>query len=100
MTIEPTIIAAMDCSEFERSVDAYLDGEFEVRDHAEADAHLAECPRCRALADSRRRVLDALRAKLREAMAPPAAAGRAPAALRARVQEALVRRRRPLWRRA
>jgi anti-sigma factor (TIGR02949 family) len=100
MTIEPTLIAAMDCTELERSIDAYLDGEFDVRERAEADAHLAACPRCLALAERERRVRDAVRARLREAMAPPAAAGRAPAALRARVEEALARTRRPLWRRA
>ncbi len=99
MAIEPTLIAAMDCSEVERSVDAYLDGEFDARERAEADLHLSACPRCRALADARARVREAIRAKLREAMTPPAAAGRAPAELRARVEEALARRRRPLWRR-
>lgn len=100
MAIEPTLIAAMDCSELERSIDAYLDDEFDVPERAEADAHLAACPRCQALAESRRRLLQAVRAKLREAMAPPASAGCAPPALRARVQEALAHSRRPLWRRA
>ncbi|HEY6099146.1 MAG TPA: zf-HC2 domain-containing protein, partial [Anaeromyxobacter sp.] len=100
MAIEPTLMAAMDCSELERSVDAYLDGEFDVRERAEADLHLASCPRCQALAGARARVREALRAKLREAMTPPAAAGRAPSELRARIEDALSRRRRPLWRRA
>ena len=36
MTIEPTIIAAMECSEIERSIDAYLDDEFDDRERAEA----------------------------------------------------------------
>jgi anti-sigma factor RsiW len=98
MAIEPTLIAAMDCSELERSVDAYLDGEFDARERAEADLHLGNCPRCRALADGRGRVREALRAKLRDAMNAPA--GRAPAELRARIEEALARTRRPLWRRA
>jgi anti-sigma factor RsiW len=100
MAIEPTLSAAMDCSELERSVDAYLDGEFDVRERAEADVHLGTCERCRALAEERRGVRDALRAKLREAMAAPSPAGRAPQELRKRVEEALARRRRPLWRRA
>jgi anti-sigma factor RsiW len=100
MAIEPTLIAAMDCSELERSVDAYVDGEFDVREMAEADLHLSTCPRCHALADGRRRAREALRAKLREAMTPPAAAGRAPQELRARIETALAHRRRPLWRRA
>jgi anti-sigma factor RsiW len=100
MAIEPTLTAAMDCGELERSVDAYLDGEFDARERAEADAHLAKCERCRALADAQGRIRAALRARLREAMAPPSVAGRAPPALRARIEDALARRRRPLWRRA
>lgn len=100
MAIEPTLIAAMDCSELERSVDAYVDDEFDVRERAEADLHLSACPRCHALADGRRRVREALRAKLREAMTPPAPAGRAPQELRTRIEAALAHRRRPLWRRA
>lgn len=100
MSIEPTLIAAMDCSELERSADAYLDGEFDARERAEADMHLGTCPRCLALVEERRRVREAMRAKLREAMAAPAAAGRAPEELRKRIEEALARRRRPLWRRA
>ncbi len=100
MAIEPKIIAAMDCSEIERSIDAYLDREFDDRERAEADAHLAECPRCRALAERQGLLRDGIRAKLREAMAPPANAGRAPAELRARIEDALAQRRRPRWRRA
>jgi anti-sigma factor RsiW len=100
MTIEPTLTAAMDCTELERSIDAYLDGEFDAPERAEADIHLAACPRCRALAERQGRVRDAIRARLREAMACPAPAGRAPPALRARIEDALAKRRRPLWRRA
>lgn len=100
MAIEPTLIASMDCTEMERSIDAYLDGEFDVRERTEADLHLEGCPPCRALADERRGLRDALRAKLREAMNAPAPAGRAPGELRKRIEVALARRRRPLWRRA
>jgi anti-sigma factor RsiW len=100
MAIEPTLIAAMDCTELERSIDAYVDGEFDARERAEADLHLAGCERCRTLAGARTALRAALRAKLREAMAPPAPAGRAPAELRARIEADLARRRRPLWRRA
>jgi len=99
MAIEPTLNAVMDCSELERSVDAYLDGEFDVRERAEADAHLERCDRCRALAGAQGRIRAALRAKLREAMAPPSAVGSAPPALRARIEGALAHSRRPLWRR-
>jgi anti-sigma factor RsiW len=100
MAIEPTLIPAIDCGELERSVDAWLDGEFEERERADVDAHLATCARCRILADGRALRRAALRAKLREAMGEGAAAGRAPAELRARVEQALSRSRRPLWRRA
>jgi anti-sigma factor (TIGR02949 family) len=92
MAIEPTLSAEMDCTELERSIDAYVDGEFDVRERAEAELHLAACERCRALAASR--------ASLRAAMAPPSRAGRAPAELRARIEAELARRRRPLWRKA
>ena len=99
MAIEPSTSAAMDCSEVARSIDAYLDGEFDARERAEADAHLASCNRCRAHAESQSRLRTAIRASLREAMSPPAAAGRAPPELRARIEAALAHRRRPLLRR-
>ena len=95
MRIDSTLMAAMDCTELQRSIDAYLDGEFDDRERAEAEAHLAVCPRCRETAERQGR------AKLREAMAPPAEAGRAPARLRERVEASLSRQqRRPIWRRA
>ncbi len=101
MRIDSTLMAAMDCTELQRSIDAYLDGEFDDRERAEAEAHLAACPRCRETAERQGRLRTALRAKLREAMAPPAEAGRAPAHLRERVEASLSRQqRRPIWRRA
>ncbi|HET8541043.1 MAG TPA: zf-HC2 domain-containing protein [Anaeromyxobacter sp.] len=98
MAIEPSLNAAMDCTELERSIDAYVDGEFDAPERAEADLHLATCERCRALAGARAALRAAVRAKLREAMTPPAV--RAPDALRTRIEADLARRRRPLWRRA
>ncbi len=100
MAIEPTLSAVMDCGELERAIDAYLDGEFDARERAETDAHLATCERCRALAETQGRIRTAVRTRLREAMSPPAAAGRAPPALRARIEQALASSHRPLWRRA
>jgi anti-sigma factor RsiW len=97
MPIEPRLDSAMDCRELERSIDAYLDGEFDDRERAEADAHLAACPRCRTSAEAQGRQRIALRAKLHEAMSDPAPAGRAPAHLRLRVAESLARRRRSVW---
>ncbi len=98
MSIEPTLIAAMDCSEIERSIDPYIDGEFDAREHADVDAHLAVCPLCRGRVEAQIRMRAALRAKLREALGQPQAS-QAPAALRARIESALVRRRTALWRR-
>ncbi|HSM92081.1 MAG TPA: zf-HC2 domain-containing protein [Anaeromyxobacteraceae bacterium] len=89
----------IDCAELERSLEAYLDGEFDGRDRAEAEAHLAACAPCRGRAEARARVRDAVRARLREAMGAGSASGRAPAALRVRIQQQLDRERRPLWRR-
>jgi anti-sigma factor RsiW len=100
MAIEPTLTAAMECVELERALDAYLDDEFDARERAEADAHLGKCARCRDLMETQGRMRAAIRARLREAMTPPSTAGRAPAALRQRIEGALARRRRPLWRRA
>ncbi len=90
MSIEPDLMAVMDCRELERSVDAYLDGEFDERERAEAEAHVAGCARCRQLVLVQGRLRGALRARLREAMG-----ARAPAQLRARVEASLARRRSP-----
>jgi anti-sigma factor (TIGR02949 family) len=99
MSIEPTLIAAMDCSEIERSIDPYLDGEFDSRERADLDAHLAACPACRAHVEKQARLRDALRARLREAMSAPEVS-QAPTELRLRISASLARQRRPLWRRA
>ncbi len=56
MTTEPTLTSAMDCRELERSVDAFLDGEFDDRERAEAEAHLAGCPRCTAMVGGQARI--------------------------------------------
>ena len=50
--IEPS---PMDCAELERSLEAYLDGEFEGADRAETEAHIAACATCRARAEARPR---------------------------------------------
>lgn len=91
--------SVMECAELERSVEAYLDGEFDAREQAEAEAHLGACERCRLATERAAALRAALRARLREAMGPASRAGRAPAALRERVTDALARERRPLWRR-
>jgi anti-sigma factor RsiW len=92
---EPTPI---DCAELERSLEAYLDGEFDGALRAEADAHLAACTACRERAGARGRAREAVRARLKEAMGS-GPAGRAPAALRDRLERQLAQERRPFWRR-
>jgi anti-sigma factor RsiW len=89
----------MDCRELERSLDPYLDGEFDDRERAEMGAHLSACQACRDLLEARSRSRALLRARLREAMGPGSEAGRAPQGLRTRIAEALERQRPPLWRR-
>jgi anti-sigma factor (TIGR02949 family) len=91
--------APIDCAELERALEPFLDGEFDPAERADVERHLADCPPCRARAEARARTRDAVRARLREAMGPAGAAGRAPPALRARIEQQLSRQRRPLWRR-
>lgn len=100
MSIEQgDIESAMDCQEMRRSVETYVDGEFDDRELAEANHHLASCAPCREAVETQRRLRSLLRAKLREAMGPGAPAGSAPEGLRLRITEALARQRRPAWRR-
>ncbi len=101
MPFEPSTVAAvMDCTEFRRAIDSYVDGEFDDSERAEAEAHLARCPPCLAFAEAQARVRHAIRAKLQQAMGVQSPAGRAPEATRDRIRAALARERRPLWRRA
>ncbi|HZZ83649.1 MAG TPA: zf-HC2 domain-containing protein [Anaeromyxobacteraceae bacterium] len=91
-------IGAMDCEELERSLDAFVDGEFEERERAEVEAHVALCERCRALVEEHTRFQLALRSRLRCCLGEGTPAGRAPAELRERILEAIAHERRPLWR--
>lgn len=101
MSTDPhELSVAMDCAELARALDAYLDGELDAPERAEADAHLAACPACRAQADAEGQVRSAMRARLRTAFGVGTPAGRAPVELRERIHEALAHERRPLWRRA
>lgn len=99
MSTGTTMRPVMDCAEFERSVDAFLDEEFEPRERAEAEMHLTGCPSCEALAATQGKARNALKAALRQAMGPTSREGRAPEALRRRITLALERERRPFWRR-
>ena len=56
----------MTCVEFARQLHAYVDGELEVNEMLAADAHVAECVDCRALAARERRFRQLLRRQPRE----------------------------------
>jgi mycothiol system anti-sigma-R factor len=56
----------MNCVEFERHLHAYVDGELAVSEMLAADAHLAACAECRALAARERRIRQLLRRQPRE----------------------------------
>ncbi len=91
-----------DCSDVERLLEPYLDGEFEADDRASVDAHLSRCSACRAEAARAMAFRSELRARLREAMAPGTAQGTAPDSLRRRISAALdaeESRPTPWWRR-
>jgi len=96
----PDLRPAMDCAELARSTEALLDGELEEREAAEAAAHVSACEACRSKVEGLLRIRGAVREKLRAALGPGSAEGRAPASLRLRVHQALERERRPWWRRA
>jgi anti-sigma factor RsiW len=98
MPAEPTATtAAMECADLERSLDAYLDGEFDGQERCDAVAHLACCAGCRALVDREARLREALRSSLRRALGPDVDGGRAPASLRPRIVAALDRERPRGW---
>ena len=102
MSIDPTsdpTSSTVDCAELVRMLDAYLDRELAPLEQGEAEAHLAACESCRALAGAEDRVRAALRAQLRAAMGPGGPVGSAPDGLKTRLHEALARERKPLWRR-
>ncbi len=100
MSIEPSSAGAgMDCAEIERSLDPLVDGEFDDRERGEANAHLAQCERCRSIVEDHARQRSLLRAKLREAMGSGSPAGSAPEELRDRISSVISRQRRPAWRR-
>ena len=87
----------MECRDIERSLDAYLDGEFDDRESAEAAAHLATCTPCRTLAERQERVREGMKRCLARAFRDGV---QAPPALRLRIVEAIAHERCPWWRRA
>ncbi len=91
-----------DCGDVDRFLEPYLDGEFDAGERAGLEEHLSQCGRCRHATASAMSFRSALRAKLREAVAPGTAAGTAPESLRRRISESLDREQEPAvpwWRR-
>jgi len=80
----------MNCVEFERHLHAYVDGELAVSEMLAADAHLAACAECRALAARERRFRQLLRRQPRES-APSEFRTRITGRIRRAEQRAVVR---------
>lgn len=76
----------MNCSELERLLPVFADGEFAPGDCVETELHLAECRSCRAQVEE----LVAFRTFIRSHAAKPFAA---PAHLRSKVQRSIARQR-------
>lgn len=81
--------AAMNCQDFEPFLFAYVDGEFDGPEKADADAHLAVCEACRREVEEQR----SFKRRMREVASGASAA---PAALRERIEASLERERAPL----
>ncbi len=76
----------MSCQDVQKFVYVYLDGEFDAREQAEWDAHLAQCPACARLVAAERAFRTLLQASLRER--PVRAPASLVQAVRARLDEA------------
>src|SRR5215470_17820726 len=61
---------AMDCRKAQLLTNAYLDGELDLTGSLELEAHLAECPACRAQQEALQRLGRGLRAGLTSHAAP------------------------------
>ncbi|MGC4113531.1 MAG: zf-HC2 domain-containing protein [Myxococcales bacterium] len=81
---------AMNCQDFEPFLFAYVDGEFDGPEKADADAHLGTCEACRREVEEQR----AFKRKMRE-VASGAASALAPATLRDRIEASLEKERAP-----
>ena len=66
----------IDCHEFKKYFDAYVDGEFAVEDRVAFDAHLASCTDCRLHYENRAWFLKAVRPALQRSTPMPAEARR------------------------
>jgi len=89
MTQGVTASTSFDCSDVERLLEPYLDGEFEADDRASIENHLSACGPCRDGVASAMAFRSALRARMREAFAPGSPQATAPDSLRRRISAAL-----------
>jgi anti-sigma factor RsiW len=102
MTQGATTRTRFECSDAERLLEPYLDGEFGDDDRASMENHLSACDACREGAAAAMAFRSELRARLREAFAPGTPAATAPDSLRRRISAALdaeVERPATWWRR-
>lgn len=72
-------MSRIDCHEFRKFVDPYLDGEFDARERRDFDAHVAHCADCRRWFEQHRDI----QAAVRDTLERPAVL---PGAVRARVR--------------
>ncbi len=80
----------MNCTEFRVHLHPYVDGELGVGENAAADAHVAECPACRARVTGEREFRRLLRRQPRES-APPEFRARILAEVRRSARRAVLR---------
>lgn len=76
----------MNCSELERLLPVYADGEFAPHDCVETELHLADCPSCRTKFEELVSFRDFVRSRAAEPLA-------APAQLRANIRRMIARQR-------
>jgi anti-sigma factor RsiW len=70
-------MSVIECGEFRKFIDPYIDGEFDDTERAMFDAHLAICPECRRYFDQRAWLQNAVKPVLkRPCRMPQEARGR------------------------
>lgn len=67
-------MSRIDCDDFRKFIDPYLDGEFDAGESAAFDAHLAVCAECRGHYEQKAWFINALRPQLRRPEPMPGAA--------------------------
>ncbi len=86
-------MSRIDCDDFKKFIDPYLDGEFDDRERADFDTHLAECAACRRHYEQQAWFLRSVRPALqRPTRLPPGARERLEASLRVAQRPARAKR--------